>query len=110
MTDNRRRNTYEDVNDTASKKIMIIDGENVRKVMYMKCKNDTISKMNRIAFTFSIQAVAKTHCTKNRSALIRFGLIICFCTATALLSAELIKAAVIFHLESCHDKTRNAQF
>ena len=82
VTDNRRRNTYED--DTASKKIMIIDGENVQKVIYMKGKNDTISKMNRIiAFTFSIQADAKTHCTKNRSALIRFGLIICFCTVNS---------------------------
>ena len=38
-------------------KIMIIDGENVRKVIYMKGKNDTISKMNSIALTFSIQAV-----------------------------------------------------
>lgn len=82
VTDNRRRNTYED--DTASKKIMIIDGENVRKVIYMKGKNDTTSKMNRITFTFSIQAVAKTRCTKNRSALIRFGLIICFCTVNSL--------------------------
>jgi len=36
---------------------MIIDEENVRKVIHMKGKNDTISKMNRIAFTFSIQAV-----------------------------------------------------
>ena len=33
-----------------------------------------------------------------------------FALQTSLLSAELIEAAIIFHLESCHDKTRNAQF